>query len=96
MAVGTDLLLALAFVAAIGVVFLVGKAVSNWVFELTPAEWGYTVVLAFSLGVLAAAYWDGDGLLELLALIPTFLAVVWWVYRFYRRHQVRTLRSEGA
>ncbi len=96
MTVPTDLLLAFAFLAAIAIVFLVGTALKSWVFELSPTEWGYTVVLSFSVGVLAAAFLDGNGTLELLAMIPIFLAVVWWAWRLWRRHQVRTVAASEA
>ena len=93
MAVGADLLLAVAFVAAVGLIFAVATALKNWVFELSPREWGYSVILTFSLGVLTAAYLDGDGTLELLAMIPIFLAVVFWIARLWRRHQVHAIRA---
>ena len=95
MAPGADLLILIAFVAAIGLIFMVATALKNWVFELSPREWGYTVILTYSLGVLTAAYLDGDGTLELLATVPIFLAVVWWVARLGRRHRVRSLRAEA-
>lgn len=96
MAPGTVLLLLVAFVAAVGLLFAVAAALKNWVFELSPREWGYTVVLTFSLGVLTAAYFDGDGALELLGMVPIFLAVVWWVARLWRRHRVRSMRAAEA
>ena len=96
MAPGTVLLLLVAFVAAIGLLFAVAAALKNWVFELSPREWGYTVVLTFSLGVLTAAYFDGDGTLELLGMVPIFLAIVWWVARLWRRHRVRSMRAAEA
>lgn len=96
MAAGTDLLLAIAFLAAVGLAFVLAKALRNWVFELSPSEWGFTVLMTYSLGVLTAAYLDGDGTLILVALIPVFLALVWWVYRLYQRHQVSALRARGA
>ena len=93
---GADILLVVAFVAAIGLLFAVAAALKNWVFELSPREWGYTVVLPFSLGILTAAYLDGDGTLELLGMVPIFLAVVWWVARLWRRHRVRSIRAGEA
>ena len=93
---GADILLVVAFVAAIGLLFAVAAALKNWVFELSPREWGYTVVLTFSLGILTAAYLDGDGTLELLGIVPIFLAVVWWVARLWRRHRVRSIRAGEA
>ena len=96
MAPGTALLLLVAFVAAVGLLFAVAAALKNWVFELSPRDWGYTVVLRFSLGVLTAAYFDGDGTLELLGMVPIFLAVVWWVARLWRRHRVRSMRAGEA
>ncbi len=93
MAPGTVLLLLVAFVAAVGLLFAVAAALKNWVFELSPREWGYTVVLTFSLGVLTAAYFDGDGTLELLGMVPIFLAIIWWVARLWRRHRVRSMRA---
>ncbi|MGH9030412.1 MAG: hypothetical protein ACRDV4_12460 [Acidimicrobiales bacterium] len=96
MAVGADLLLAVAFIAGVFLIFVVALALKTWVFELSPREWGYSIILTFSLGVLTAAYLDGDGTLELLAVIPIFLAVVWWIARLWRRHQVQSLRSSEA
>ena len=96
MALGADILLAIAFVAAVGFIFIIATALKNWVFELSPREFGYSVILTFSLGVLAAAYLDGDGTLELLAMIPIFLAVVFWIARLWRRHQVRAIRASEA
>ncbi|MHB8430191.1 MAG: hypothetical protein ACYDDZ_06625 [Acidimicrobiales bacterium] len=96
MALGADALLVVAFVAAIGLIFMVAMALKNWVFELSPREWGYSVILTFSLGVLTAAYFDGDGTLELLAMIPIFLAFVWWVARLWHRHNVRSMRAAEA
>ena len=85
-------------VALAGFVFLlvIWAALRNWVFELSPNEWLYTLVLAFALGVFAAAYVDGDGLLLLLSLIPIFLAIVWWIARLVRRHQVRAANRGGG
>ncbi len=94
MAVGTDVLLAVAFLAAVAFAFVLAKALRNWVFELSPSEWGFTVLMTYSLGVLTAAWWDGDGTLMLLSLIPVFLALVWWIYRLFRRHQVSALRAQ--
>jgi hypothetical protein len=96
MAVGADLLLAIAFVAGVFLIFVVAAALKTWVFELSPREWGYSIVLTFSLGVLTAAYLDGDGTLELLAMIPIFLAIVWWIARLWRRRQVRSVRISEA
>jgi hypothetical protein len=93
MAFGADLLLAVAFLAAVGLLFTIATTLKNWAFDLSPREWGYSVILTFSLGVLAAAYLDGDGTLELLATIPIFLAVVWWIARLWRRRQVRSMRA---
>lgn len=93
---GTDLLIALAFLAALGVVLLLAKMARNLVVQLTPGEWLYTVVLTFSLGVLAAAYLDDDGTLMLVALIPVFLGIVWWVYRVVRHHRVHTAEAQGV
>ena len=85
-------------VALAGFVFLlvIWAALRNWVFELSPNEWLYTLILAFALGVFAAAYIDGDGLLLLLSLIPIFLAIVWWVGRLIRRHQARAANQAEA
>lgn len=96
MAVGADLLIAVAFVAGVFLIFVVAVALKTWVFELSPREWGYSIVLTFSLGVLTAAYLDGDGTLELLAMIPIFLAIVWWIARLFRRRQVRNLGTSEA
>jgi len=96
MAAGTDVLLLVAFVAAVGLLFAVAAALRSWAFELSPREWGYTVILTFSLGVLTAAYLDGDGTLELVGMVPIFLAVVWWVARLWRRHQLSSMRASEA
>jgi len=96
MALGADLLLAVAFVAGVFLIFVVAAALKTWVFELSPREWAYSVVLTFSLGVLSAAYLDGDGTLELLAMVPIFLAIVWWIARLWRRHQTRSVRAPGG
>ena len=96
MAVGADLLLAVAFIAGVFLIFVVAVALKTWVFELSPREWGYSIALTFSLGVLTAAYLDGDGTLELLSIIPIFLAIVWWIARLWRRHQVRSVRTAGG
>ena len=95
-ALGTPL--ALVFVAVSGFVMLlvIWAALRNWVFELSPNEWLYTLVLSFALGVFTASYLDGDELLLLLSAIPIFLAIVWWIARLFRRHQVRAaLRTEA-
>lgn len=94
--IGASLLIALAFVAAVGLAFVLGKALSNLRIQLSPGEWGYTVVLSFSLGAFLVAYLDGDGTLELVALIPAFLGIVWWVWRLWRRHPHSQLRARGA
>ena len=93
---GTVILLLVAFVAAVGLLFAVAAALKNGVCELSPRDWGYTVVLNVSLGVLTAAYFDGDGTLELLGMVPIFLAVVWWAARLWRRHRVRSMRVGEA
>ena len=94
--IATDLLIALAFLAAIGVVFILGKAFRSLVVQLTPGEWLYTVILTFSLGVLAAAYLDDDGTLMLVALIPVFIGIVWWIWRVLRRHRAGTAQAQGV
>ena len=43
MAVGADLLLAVAFVAGVFLIFVVAAALKTWVFELSPREWGYSI-----------------------------------------------------
>ncbi len=85
-------------VALAGFVFLlvVWVALRNWVFELSPNEWLYTLVLAFALGAFLSSYVDGDGLIMLLSLIPIFLAIVWWAGRLLHRHRVRSARAEGV
>ena len=90
MAAGSDLFVLIAAVAAIAFIFILANALKNWVFELSPREWGYSVILTFSLGVLFAGWIDGDGTLELLAGLVIFLAFVWWLARLIRRHQART------
>ena len=84
--------------AVSGFVFLlvVWVALRNWVFELSPNEWIYTLVIAFALGSFLSSYVDGDGLIMLLSLIPIFLAIVWWAGRLLHRHRVRSARAEGA
>jgi hypothetical protein len=93
---GTDVLIALAFVAALGVVFILAKAARHLVIALSPGEWLYTVILTFSMGVLAAAYLDGDGTLMLVALIPVFIGIIWWIARALLRHQGRTTQAQGV
>ena len=95
-ALGTPL--ALVFVAVAGLVTLlvIWAALRNWVFELSPNEWLYTLVLSFALGVFTASYLDGDELLLLLSAIPIFLAIVWWIARLFRRHQVRAAARTEA
>jgi len=90
MAAGSDLFVLIAAVAAIAFIFLLATALKNWVFELSPREWGYSVILTFSLGVLLASWLDGDGTLELLSGLVIFLAFVWWLARLIRRHNART------
>ena len=84
-------------IAIAGFVFLlVGwTALRNWVFELSPNEWLYTLIISFALGVFFEAYLDGNGLMMLLALIPLFLAMVWWLGRLLHRHRVRSAAAEG-
>ncbi len=96
MALGADLFLVLAFLAAVAVIFMVATALKSWVFELSPREWGYTVVLSFTSGVLLAGWFDGDGTLEFLSGLVIFLAFVWWIARLRRRHQVRQVRASGG
>ena len=84
--------------AVAGFVFLlvIWAALRNWVFELSPNEWLYTLVIAFALGAFAASYVDGDGFLMLLSLIPIFLALVWWIGRLIHRHRVKTARGQAG
>jgi hypothetical protein len=96
MAVGSDLFLVVAFLAALSVLFMVATALKRWVFELSPREWGYTVLLAFTFGVLLAGWFDGDGTLEFVSGLVIFLAFVWWVARLWRRRQVRQVRAAGG
>lgn len=97
MAIGADAFVLVAAVAAIAFIFILATALKNWVFELSPREWGYSVILTFSLGVLFAGWIDGDGTLELLSGLVIFLAFVWWLARLVRRHQARaaTTAAEG-
>ena len=90
--------LALVFVAVAGLVMLlvIWAALRNWVFELSPNEWLYTLVLSFALGVFLASYLDGDEFLLLLSAIPIFLAVVWWIARHFRGHLVRAAARTEA
>lgn len=96
MALGADLFLVLAFLAAVSVIFMVATALKSWVFELSPREWGYTVVLSFTFGVLLAGWFDGNGTLEFLSGLAIFLAFVWWAARLWRRHQIRQVRASGG
>jgi hypothetical protein len=84
--------------ALAGFVFLlvIWAALRNWVFELSPNEWLYTLIISFALGVFLAAYVDGDGLLLLLSIIPIFLAIVWWIGRLIHRHRVKTARAQAG
>lgn len=96
MAAAETILLVVAFVAGLAVVFLVATAVRKWVFELSPREWGYSMILAFSLGALLVAYLVGDALLELLSMVPIFLATVWWISRLWHRHEINAAARERA
>jgi hypothetical protein len=91
----TALLVLVLFLAALALVFIVAKALKNWVFELSPGQWIATVILTFSLGVLLAAYIDGNGTLLLLAAVPISIAMVWWVVAAARRGSSRR-SGEGA
>lgn len=84
--------LALLLVTLAGVVFLliVWNALRNWVFELSPNEWLYSLVFTFSLGVFVASYLDGDAELLLFSSLALFVAFVWWVVRLFRRHSARS------
>ncbi len=84
--------------ALAGFVFLlvIWTALRNWVFELSPSEWLYTLIIAFALGTFSASYVDGDGFLMLLSMIPIFIAIVWWTGRLIRRHQVRAAASRSG
>ena len=89
-ALGPDL--ALLLVALAGVVFLlvIWVALRNWVFELSPNEWLYSLVFTFALGVFVASYLDGDAELLLFSVLALFVAFVWWVARLLRRHSARS------
>ncbi|MGI0151982.1 MAG: hypothetical protein ACREC5_08615 [Thermoplasmata archaeon] len=89
MELGPDL--ALLAVALSGVVFLlvIWVALRNWVFELSPNEWLYSLVFSFALGVFVASYLDGDAILLLLSILALFVAFVWWVFRLFRRHSAK-------
>ena len=90
--------LAMIALALAGFVFLlvVWVALRNWVFELSPNEWIYTLILAFALGAFASAYVDGDGFLLLLSLVPIFLALVYWIGRLLRRHNARRAQAQAG
>jgi len=94
-ALGPDL--ALLAVALAGVVFLlvVWVALRNWVFELSPNEWLYSLIFSFALGVFVASYLDGDAILLLLSIITLFVAFVWWVWRLFRRHSAKSRMNEA-
>jgi hypothetical protein len=91
----TVLLVLVLFVAALALLFIVAKALKNWVFELSPGTWVATIVLTFSLGVLLAAYVDGNGTLILLGATPVAIAFVWWIVSAARRSSSRRA-VEGA
>jgi hypothetical protein len=89
----TLLLIVVALLAALALVFVVGKALSSWVFELTPRSWFASVILAFSLGGLLVAYIDGDWNLVLLTALPVVIAFVWWIVAAWSKH---SSSSSGA
>ncbi len=95
-AVGPDLGILLVALAGFVMLLVIWVALRNWVFELSPNEWLYTLIIAFALGVFTASYLDGDVLLLLLSLIPIFLAVVWWIARLCHRHRVRSAQQAAA
>lgn len=84
--------LALLLVALAGIVFLlvIWVALRNWVFELSPNEWLYSLIFSFALGVFVASYLDGDAELLLFSVLALFVAVVWWIFRLFRRHSANT------
>jgi len=88
-ALGPDL--ALLIVALAGVVFLlvIWVALRNWVFELSPNEWLYSLIFSFALGVFVASYLDGDAELLLFSVLALFVAFVWWIVRLFRRHSAK-------
>ena len=90
MPIGPDL--ALLLVALAGVVFLlvIWVALRNWVFELSPNEWLYSLLFSFTLGVFVTSYLDGDALYLLLSSLALFVAFVWWVVRLLRRHSAKS------
>jgi hypothetical protein len=81
----TLVLILIVLVVALALVFVVGKALSNWVFELSPGAWLSSVILAFSIGALLASYVDGDWNLVLLAAVPVVIAFVWWIVAAWRK-----------
>ena len=96
MPIGPDL--ALLLVALAGVVFLlvIWVALRNWVFELSPNEWLYSLIFSFALGVFVASYLDGDAELLLFSVLALFVAFVWWVWRLFRRHSARARAKAAA
>ncbi len=96
MPLGELLFVAVAFLAAAAFLFAIATAMRNWVFELSPREWGYSMLLAFAGGSLLVAWWDGDGTVELLSGLVIFLAIVWWAYRLSQRHQARKAAAAGG
>ena len=87
-------LIAIAFLATMAVLFVIATALRKWVFELSPKEWGFTVVLSASLGALGTAYIDNDALIELLAGGVLAVAFLWWLVRLFWRHRARQEREE--
>lgn len=93
---GTILFVAIALLVAAALIFTIGLAMRSWVFELSPREWAFSMLLAFAGGVLLIAYVDGDAAAELLGGLVIFLAVVWWIYRLTQRREARRMARAGG
>lgn len=74
----TLLLLVAVVVAAVILVYVIGKVLWSTVFELTPITFLVIVLLTFSGGAFLVAYLDGNQSIELLAAIPAGLVLAWF------------------
>ena len=92
----TLLLILVAFLAAIALVFVLAKALKNWVFELSPGTWVATIILTYALGALTVAYMDGNWNVVILAAVPIVIAIVWWVVKAATRGGSRAEAAEAS
>ncbi len=74
----TLVLLLAVVVAAVILVYVVGKVLWSTVFELTPITFLVIQLLTFSGGAFLVAYLYGIQSVELLAAIPAALTVAWF------------------